>query len=335
MIQENFPLKTYNTFGLDIRAKMFFNIEHIDQIATVFKQNPDIPKLIIGGGSNVLFCADFEGLVLKMSTKGIVKTKEDEDFVFLNVQAGEIWHEFVVYCIENNYAGVENLSLIPGTVGAAPMQNIGAYGVEIKEVIESVEVMDKENFEKKVFSNKDCHFAYRESIFKNTDKDRYIITAVNFRLRKKPVFNMTYGAIQDTLKEMNIDEISIKAISEVVCHIRKSKLPDPAVIGNAGSFFKNPEVGKLQYEDLKLRFPDIPAYPVSETQVKIPAGWLIEQAGWKGKRIGEIGVHPKQALVLVNYGEGSGKEILALAQEIQRSVAEKFGIGISPEINII
>ncbi len=293
-------------------------------------------KLILGGGSNVLFINDFfDGLVIKIEIKGIAVLEETDQAVLLEVGAGEVWHDLVVHTIEKGYSGLENLSLIPGTVGAAPMQNIGAYGVEIKETFDSLEALLLESGESRRFTNEECRFGYRESVFKHELKGKYIITSVRFKLSKKPVFHTSYGAIQDTLREMGVDELSVKAISEAVCHIRRSKLPDPAQIGNAGSFFKNPEIPKAQYEALKAQYPQIPGYITSQDYVKVPAGWLIEQCGWKGKTIGETGVHKLQALVLVNYGKAKGQEIKALSEEVQKSVYERFGIQLNAEVDFL
>jgi UDP-N-acetylmuramate dehydrogenase len=251
------------------------------------------------------------------------------------VGAGEVWHDFVMHCVSNGYGGVENLSLIPGTVGAAPMQNIGAYGVEIKSVVESVGAVDIENGEKRVFSNAECEFGYRESVFKKAFKNKYVITGAIFRLSKKPVLNAAYGDVQKTLQEMGAQTPTIRDVSEAIMSIRRSKLPDPAEIGNAGSFFKNPEIPVAQFAHLRETFPEVPGYPVDAETVKVPAGWLIEKAGWKGYREGEIGVHARQALVLVNYGGGTGAQIKALSEKIQESVAGKFGIRLNAEVNFI
>jgi UDP-N-acetylmuramate dehydrogenase len=289
----------------------------------------------LGGGSNILFTRDIDALVIKIAIKGIDLIREDEDFVWLHAGAGEKWHDFVMYCVANDYAGVENLSLIPGTIGAAPMQNIGAYGVEIKDVVETVEAISVETAEMRTFSNEECLFGYRESIFKHALKGKLIITGVLFRLNKKPVYHIEYGDIRKTLTEMNVETPSIKAISEAVISIRESKLPDPAKIGNAGSFFKNPEIPAEQFDKLKSDFPNVPGYHTMPGFVKVPAGWLIEQAGWKGYREGDIGVHARQALVLVNYGGGSGAEIKALSEKIQQSVQEKFGVSLNAEVNFV
>jgi UDP-N-acetylmuramate dehydrogenase len=336
-IQQSISLKPYNTFGLEATARFFVEIQSVEELKSTL-QNPDfqsIDKLFLGGGSNILLTKNYEGLVVKINLKGINKVFEDDVHIHIQAGAGENWHELVMYCVENQYAGMENMSLIPGTVGAAPMQNIGAYGVEIKDIFEELQALNLQTLEMETFKLEDCHFGYRESIFKHEAKGKYVITSVTFKLNKTPVFKTSYGDIQKTLEEMCVTDLSIKAVSNAVISIRKSKLPDPAEIGNSGSFFKNPEIPKAQYDDLKAKFESIPSYPINETTVKVPAGWLIEQAGWKGFRDGEIGVHTRQALVLVNYGGGTGEQIRALSQKIQASVLEKFGISLSTEVNFI
>ena len=336
-IQQNFSLKSYNTFGIEATAKFFVEIQSEEELRHIL-QNSDyqsIDKLFLGGGSNILLTKNYEGLVVKINLKGIKKFFENDSYSYIQAGAGEIWHELVMYCVENQYAGMENLSLIPGTVGAAPMQNIGAYGVEIKDIFEELQALNLETLEIETFKVNDCHFGYRESIFKHQFKGKYVIISVTFKLNKVPVYKVAYGDIQKTLEEMNISELSIKAVSDAVVSIRKSKLPDPAEIGNSGSFFKNPEIPKAQYDELKVKFEHIPSYPINETTVKVPAGWLIEQAGWKGFRDGQIGVHARQALVLINYGGGTGEQIKALSAKIQASVLEKFGISLSTEVNFI
>jgi UDP-N-acetylmuramate dehydrogenase len=336
-VQTNVSLKPYNTFGIAAIAKYFVEVSSIEQLQAIL-QNPDyqgIERLILGGGSNLLLTKDFDGIVIRIVIKGIEKFKEDGENIWLKVGAGEVWHDLVLYCVNHNYAGIENLSLIPGTVGAAPMQNIGAYGVEIKEVFESLEAIEIKTGKSRIFTKEECQFGYRESIFKHTVKGEYVIVNVNFKLNKTPVYHVEYGAIKDTLAESGIDKLSIKAISDAVISIRQSKLPNPAEIGNAGSFFKNPEIPRAQFDLLKEQFSTIPSYPVNEQTVKVPAGWLIEQAGWKGQRFGNIGVHAKQALVLVNFGEGKGNEIKELSQKIQDSIKEKFGIQLQAEVNFI
>jgi UDP-N-acetylmuramate dehydrogenase len=339
MIQENIPLKKLNTFGINVSAKYFANFNTVDQIKELleFKQLPvaHCPLLVLGGGSNILFTKNFDGLVLKNELMGIEKIKEDHDYVYIKAAAGENWHQFVLHCIDNNWAGVENLSLIPGNVGAGPMQNIGAYGVEIKDVFESLEAFDIH--EKKIvqFSIRDCAFGYRESAFKKKYKNQFVITSVSFRLSKQPRFHTSYGAIEQELEKMGVTQLSIKAIADAVINIRSSKLPDPAVMGNAGSFFKNPEVTQAAFDGLHSKFPGITGYPLNNGYVKLAAGWLIEQCGWKGFREGDAGCHSKQALVLVNYSNASGKDIYSLSEKIIVSVKEKFGIALEREVNII
>ena len=336
-ILENISLKPYNTFGLEAKAKYFAIFTSVEDLEAILRNQrfKNEKKLFLGGGSNILLMNDFDGLVLKNEIKGIKIVSENSEKAVLEAGGGENWHSFVLDNIEKNLSGLENLSLIPGTVGAAPMQNIGAYGIEIKDVFVELEALNLETLEVERFDKEKCNFGYRESYFKHLGKGKYVILNVSFELSKKLAFNVSYGAIQDTLKEMGVKKLSVKAISDAVIAIRKSKLPDPAEIGNSGSFFKNPEIEKSIYESVKLQYPEIPSYPIDEKTVKVPAGWLIEQAGWKGKRIGNIGVHAKQALVLVNYGGGKGQEIADLASEIQASVLEKFGITINPEVNFI
>ena len=336
-MQQNVSLRNLNTFGLESEARFFIEVDSVNALAEILKDETlkTIPKFILGGGSNVLLTKHIDALVIHPNIKGITKIREDDDFVWIHAGGGENWHAFVLYCVENQYAGIENLSLIPGTVGAAPMQNIGAYGVEIKEVVETVETISINTAEIRNFSSQECRFSYRESIFKTDLKGEYIITGVVFRLNKKAQFNIEYGDIQKTLQEMEVEDISIHAISEAVIRIRKSKLPDPAIIGNAGSFFKNPEIDKAQFDELKKDFEELPGYPTGENKIKVPAGWLIEKAGWKGYRDGPIGVHERQALVLVNYGGGSGEGIKALSEKILESVESKFGIQLTTEVNFV
>lgn len=336
-ILKNTSLKPYNTFGLDVNAAFFVEVKSVEDFIEVLQS--DIAKtneiLVLGGGSNILLTKDFDGLVIKNNYRG-KSTEEDENGdILVTAESGENWHEFVLYTVNKGLGGLENLSLIPGTVGAAPMQNIGAYGVEIKDVFVTLEALNRETLIVESFDNEQCQFGYRESIFKHEAKGKYIILSVTFRLSKTPNLNLGYGAINDTLAEMGIENPSIADVSAAVISIRQSKLPDPKEIGNSGSFFKNPEIPKVQFEGLKETYPNIPSYPISEEIVKVPAGWLIEQAGWKGKRFGEIGVHAKQALVLVNYGAGKGQDIANLSEEIKASVFEKFGIKLNVEVNII
>ncbi|MDX5346337.1 MAG: UDP-N-acetylmuramate dehydrogenase [Hymenobacteraceae bacterium] len=336
-LYQDYSLKPFNTFGIEAKAKFFGTFKSVEELQELL-QNPQIkeqPKLILGGGSNLLFTRDFDGIVLKNEIKGVKVMPQNENFSLVEAGGGVKWHDLVLFCIEQNLAGIENLSLIPGTVGAAPLQNIGAYGVELKDVFHSLEAVDTETGEVVEFDKEKCAFGYRESIFKNEAKGKYIVTHVTLQLQHQPTFNTSYGAIQNTLKEMQVEELSLKAVSDAVCQIRSSKLPDPNKIGNAGSFFKNPEINLTLFETLKKRFPEMPGYPVSELSVKVPAGWLIEQCGWKGKTIGHFGVHKDQALVLVNYGGATGEEIRQLAHDIIVSVREKFGIELKPEVNII
>ena len=295
----------------------------------------NLPQLILGGGSNILFTQNFDGIVLKNELKGIELIREDEVHYYVRSAAGENWHQFVLFCIEHNYAGLENLSLIPGNVGASPMQNIGAYGVEIKDVFYEMDAYHLHDKKMVTFSANDCGFGYRESVFKNKYKGQFVITNVTFRLLKKPVFSIQYGAIQQQLDEMGVKDLSIQAISKAVIQIRQSKLPDPAQIGNAGSFFKNPTIPLPQFEALKIKFPGLIGYSAGYDKMKVAAGWLIEQCGWKGYRKGDAGCHAKQALVLVNYGNAAGQDIFDLSTEIMLSVERKFGILLEREVNII
>ena len=336
-VRERFSLAPFNTFGIFADARYFSEFHSADDLSEILANDKytKLLKLILGGGSNLLLTKNFDGIVLQNKIVGIEILKEDRDFVYLRSGAGVTWHELVRYAIDNEFAGLENLSLIPGSVGAAPMQNIGAYGVELKEVFHSLEAIDLGSGETKIFSKEECRFGYRESVFKNIFKNKFVIINVTFQLRKVPVFNTKYGAIEDELKRMKVNELSIRAISEAVCNIRRSKLPDPKVTGNAGSFFKNPEVKEEIFLGLKQKFPDIIAYPASPGKMKIAAGWMIEKCGWKGKKFGNAGVHDKQALVIVNLGHASGKEILDLSFRVKESVKEKFGLELETEVNII
>ncbi len=336
-ILEYHSLKKFNTFGIEATAKFYAEFSSVADLKEILSDDRflNTKKLILGGGSNLLFTQNFDGLVLKNNLKGIELIKEDADFYYVRSAAGEVWHEFVMHCIKHNYAGLENLSLIPGNVGASPMQNIGAYGVEIKDVFYELEAFSLADKTLRTFSAAECKFGYRESVFKHELKNKFIITSVTFKLFKTPRFNTSYGAIETELKMMGIVDKSIRAISKAVCNIRNSKLPNPAEIGNAGSFFKNPEVVKGKYEFLKIKYPEIVGYPIENGNVKLAAGWLIEQAGWKGKTIGEAGVHKLQALVLVNYGNAKGQEIFDLSQKVLDAVKEKFGVELEREVNII
>ncbi|WP_205511838.1 UDP-N-acetylmuramate dehydrogenase [Longitalea arenae] len=336
-IQQNIPLRQYNTLGIDAIARHFASFTSLDELSELIEENPIPGKapLIVGGGSNILFKEDVNGLVLKNDIPGVEIVQEDADHVYVKAGAGENWHKFVQFCLQHNWAGVENLSLIPGCVGASPMQNIGAYGVEIKEVFAELEAWHVHDKRKQVFSAADCAFGYRESVFKRKYRNQFVILNVTFRLNKKPRFNTSYGAIEQELERMGVQQLSIQAISQAVINIRSSKLPDPAKIGNAGSFFKNPSVEADVYAQLKKVYPAIVAYPNADGTVKLAAGWLIEQAGWKGYRRGDAGVHEKQALVLVNYGNASGKEIYDLSEDVMRSVQAKFGVGLEREVNVV
>lgn len=337
-IQQNISLKPYNTFGINASAQYFTKFASLNELEELFNfhsANEKMPKLIIGGGSNILLTQDYKGLVAKNELRGIEVIKQDKDYVYVRAAAGENWNRFVLYCIENNLAGVENLSLIPGNVGASPMQNIGAYGVEIKDVFHQLEAFHIKEKKVKVFNAKDCEFGYRESVFKRKYKGRFVITSVTFRLNKKPVFNINYGALQQELDKMGVQELSIKAVSQAVINIRQRKLPDPEVIGNAGSFFKNPTVTKEQFENLQKEFPDIVGYALNDDKVKVAAGWLIEQCGWKGYRKEDAGCHKDQALVLVNYGNANGIDIYNLSTEITHSIEARFGILLEREVNVL
>src|ERR1043165_520372 len=324
-IGKNISLKHLNTFGIDAAARYFSAFSNLEEMREILSSNTAVSanKLILGGGSNLLFTKDFDGIVVKNNIKGISVIREDADHVYVKAGAGEVWHELVMFCIANNYPGLENLSLIPGNVGASPMQNIGAYGVEIKDHFYELEAFHIHDKSVQAFNAASCKFGYRESVFKHELKNRFIITSVTFKLPKKPVFNTSYGAIETALQNTGVKELSIKAISQAVVNIRSSKLPDPAKIGNAGSFFKNPVIGTEHFEKLKTEFPGIVSYPAPDG-VKLAAGWLIEQTGWKGKTIGDAGVHKLQALVLVNYGNATGAEIFDLSQKVMDSVKEKF-----------
>ena len=333
MIQENISLRNYNTFRIETIARHFSTFSDPEELLELISDK--FPMLILGGGSNMLFTRNFDGLILKNEIKGIDELHEDEEYVYVRAGAGENWHAFVQYCIHRNWAGLENLSLIPGNVGASPMQNIGAYGVEVESLFWDLEALHLREKKLYTFTKTDCQFGYRDSVFKNKFKNEFAILNVSFRLRKKPVFHTSYGAIQQELERMGVKELSIQAISEAVIHIRRSKLPDPEEIGNAGSFFKNPSVPKVLYEALKIKYPDLVGYPNPDGTIKLAAGWMIEKCGWKGYRSGDAGCHAKQALVLVNYGNATGEEIHGLSEKIIKSVKEKFGVELEREVNII
>jgi UDP-N-acetylmuramate dehydrogenase len=333
--KENVSLKKYNTFGIEATARHFAVFSSADELASLLDQAPE-PVVVLGGGSNILLLGDVAGTVLINGIKGIDLVDEDDRYLYVRVGAGENWHGFVEYCLDRDWAGVENLSLIPGSVGAAPMQNIGAYGVELKEVFHELEAWDLQDGKVKMFTLNDCRFGYRDSVFKNEYKDRFIILTVTFRLHREPVFHTQYGAIREELDKMNIRKLTIRAIADAVVRIRTAKLPDPAVIGNAGSFFKNPSIRDAQFSELKTSFPDMVGYPdPASAMTKLAAAWLIEQCGWKGYRRGDAGCHDRQALVLVNYGGATGREIYDLSEDILRSVQQRFGVTLEREVNII
>jgi len=333
-LQENISLRSHNTFGIDVKTKKLATVKNVNELKNILSNNL-LPLCILGGGSNILFTKDFDGLIIKNELKGIQLINENDTEIYLKVASGEVWHEFVLFCIENNYCGIENLSLIPGSVGASPMQNIGAYGVEVKDFITEVEAMHLKSLKITYFSTNDCEFDYRSSIFKTKEKGNYFITSVTFRLNKQPNINTSYGAIQSELEAKGISNPTIKDVSDAVIRIRESKLPNPKEIGNAGSFFKNPSVSNEKAEALKNEFPAIPNYPQNNGTTKIAAGWLIEQCGFKGKTFGNYGVHKNQALVLVNYGGAQGKDIYALSETIIDAVQQKFGILLEREVNVI
>ena len=336
MIQENVSLKNYNTFGIEAKTKRFARFSDTEELTNILSEKEDDELLILGGGSNILLTKDFDGLAILNEIKGFEIIEEDENFVKVKVGSGEIWHEFVLRCIEKNFGGVENLSLIPGSVGASPMQNIGAYGVEIKDVFEELEAFHIESGEILTFSHEDCNFGYRESIFKRELKGQFIIVSVTFKLTKrKHRIKASYGAILSELESNGIDSPTISEISDAVIAIRSSKLPDPKKIGNAGSFFKNPIVEQSVLAKIQKNYKDVPNYPAPNGLVKLAAGWLIEQAGWKGKTFGSYGVHKNQALVLVNYDDCTGSDILQLSAEIIEDVGVKFGIALEREVNIL
>ncbi|GAA4319542.1 UDP-N-acetylmuramate dehydrogenase [Compostibacter hankyongensis] len=335
-IYEQYSLKALNTFGMDEKARYYATFSSAEELRGLLDDaRLRMPApLILGGGSNILLTRPVQGAVLKNEIRGIEKTGEDAEYVYVRAGAGENWHRFVQYCVERGWGGLENLSLIPGNVGAGPMQNIGAYGTEIRDVFYTLEAMQLK--EKKIvsFSNAECGFGYRESVFKKQYRQQFAILSVTCRLLKQPRFNIAYGAIRQELETMGVKELSVRAVSEAVIRIRTAKLPDPAKIGNAGSFFKNPEVAREKYEQLQKDHPDIVAYPLPEGGYKLAAGWLIEQCGWKGYREGDAGVHARQALVLVNYGGASGADIYRLSEKIAESVAQRYGVQLEREVNV-
>ena len=335
-IQNNFSLKKYNTFGIEAKAKQFVAVHSVEELKQILATHKTEAKFILGGGSNMLLTQDINALVIHIDLKGKKIIKEDNDYVWVESQAGEVWHEFVLWSIDHNLGGLENMSLIPGNVGTTPVQNIGAYGTEIKDTFVSCNTVDIATQELVNFTKAECKFGYRESIFKQEAKDKYVITSVVFKLTKRNhKINTAYGDITKELEKNNIVTPNLKEVSNAVIAIRQSKLPDPKELGNSGSFFKNPIIPKELYEKAHAQFPDMPHYVVSETEVIVPAGWLIEQAGFKGKRFGDAGIHKNQALVLVNYGNATGQEIFAVSKDIQATVLNKFGIAIEAEVNVI
>jgi len=334
-IEENVSLKNFNTFGIEAKARFFVEINREDDLRELFldQQWLTVPRLVLGGGSNMLFVKDFEGLVIRMNIRGI-EHRISHDEVYVEAGAGEVWNDLVNYCVDHGFAGMENLSLIPGSVGASPIQNIGAYGVEIKDIFYSCHAFEIATGQVKIFSNQDCRFEYRESVFKSTLKGQYIITSVKYKLSTVADLKLHYGAIKQELENRQITNPTIKDVSQVVSHIRVSKLPDPSTIGNAGSFFKNPVISSQQFEQLVAQYPDVVNFPASNG-VKLAAGWLIEQCGWKGKAVGNTGTWKNQALVLVNNGDATGAEIYSLSSQIIDSVYTKFGVMLEREVNLI
>lgn len=336
-IKEKVDLSPFNTMGIHSTANYFAEVSSVDDLkeALVYSNKYSLRTMILGGGSNVLFTNDFPGLIILNRITGINLIGETENEVILKVGAGENWHGLVLYCVNKGYGGIENLSLIPGTVGAAPIQNIGAYGVELVDVFVELEALDRESGEVVTLSGPECNFGYRDSIFKRELKDKMVIASVTLKLGKNKTPDYKYASLRQHLESKGITDPSIKQVSDAVIEVRQSKLPDPNKIGNTGSFFKNPVIPVYQFDELKQKFPDLPGYPVTERQVKVPAGWLIEKAGWKGKRHGQAGVHDKQALVLVNHGNASGNELIELAGMIQDSIKQQFEIQLTPEVNLI
>ena len=335
-IESNFSLKKYNTFGIEAKAGQFVAVHSVTELKSVLENNKTQKKFILGGGSNMLLTKDIDALVIHIDLKGKKIIREDKDFAWVESQAGESWHEFVLWTIDQNFGGLENMSLIPGNVGTTPVQNIGAYGTEIKDTFTSCEAMNIESQEMRIFTKQECRFGYRESIFKNEIKNQYVITSVIFKLTKtNHKINTSYGDISSELTKNNITNPTLKDVSNAVISIRQSKLPDPKELGNSGSFFKNPILLKSDFEQIHQKFPEMKYYEISETEVKVPAGWLIEQAGFKGKRFGDAGIHKNQALVLVNYGNATGQEILNVSKDIQKTIFKKFGIHIEAEVNVI
>lgn len=335
VILENQSLLPYNTFRIDVQARYFADISNREDLKELAGSSWVRSMLLIGGGSNILLTKNYDGLVAMVNLRGIEKTREDADHVWIKAMAGEVWHRLVMFCVEHGYGGIENLSLIPGCVGAAPIQNIGAYGVELSETFENLTAVDLATGKEEVFDRQGCRFGYRDSVFKRELKGRFCITSVLLRLTREHTFHTSYGAIQETLGGMGVKELSLRAVSDAVIAIRRKRLPDPAVTGNAGSFFKNPVVAAGAANDLTENHPGMPVYPSGEGTVKLSAGWLIEQCGWRGRRMGNAGSPQQHALTLVNYGGATGAEIRDLAMAIREDVHRKFGILLEPEVNIL
>ena len=335
-LQNNYPLLPHNTFGMEVNASVFMEYESVEELKEWLAHTPLAGEtwLHIGGGSNLLFTQDYPGIILHSAIKGFEVVSENEDEVLVRAGAGEVWDDFVAYTVEKGWYGAENLSLIPGEVGASAVQNIGAYGVEAKDLIVKVDTLEVETGKERVFGNEACGYAYRESVFKHELKGKYIVTSVTYRLSKHPSYRLDYGNVRSELEKRGC-ELTLENVRRTIIDIRESKLPDPKMQGNAGSFFMNPIVPRPLFEGLLGKYPSMPSYEVDAERVKIPAAWMIDQCGWKGKRLGNAGVHDKQALVLVNCGGATGQEIIALSEEIQRSVFDKFGVRISPEVNFI
>lgn len=335
-IQHNFSLKNYNTFGIEVKAKQFVAVHSVDELKTILENHQNDKKFILGGGSNMLLTKDVDALVIHIDLKGKKIIKEDNDFVWIECKAGENWHEFVLWTIEQNFGGLENMSLIPGNVGTTPVQNIGAYGTEMKDTFVSCDAMEIATQKMKTFAKEECNFGYRESIFKHDVKDQFVITSVVFKLTKhNHKINIEYGDIKAELAKNNIENPTIKDVSNAVIAIRNSKLPNPKELGNSGSFFKNPVISREHFLKVQTQFPDVKYFEVSETEVKVPAGWLIEHAGLKGYRKDDAGVHKNQALVIVNHGNATGKELFELSKFVQKTVFDKYGIAIEAEVNVI
>ncbi len=335
--KENFSLKNLNTFGIDVKAKFYVEVETQNELCEILSSQKfkNENKMILGGGSNVLFTKDYDGIIIALSSNGIKVINENNENAIIEADAGIIWHKLVLYCVERNLGGIENLSLIPGKVGAAPIQNIGAYGQELKDVFVSLDGVFIDSCEKKTFENTECNFGYRNSVFKHELKNKFAITKVRLRLNKNPEPNISYKPLESEINKLNLKNPSIKDVSDIVCSIRKSKLPNPAEIGNAGSFFKNPLMDEEKFEQLKVKYHDIIGFPNDDNKIKIPAGWLIEKSGMKGKQVGNTGTPKKQALVIVNYGGATGQEILSFKDSIKKKIFADFGIELEEEVNII